>query len=286
MPPVTEQLDIDGSTQPDFTTTPIIVVDGVSAGGGVNGLELAAGSDSSTIRGLVINNFGGAGTQVDSSNNTIAGNWIGLEADGVTAAGNNTNGIALQAGSDNNTVGGTVAADRNVVSANVVNGLAIVGDSNLIIGNYFGTDSSGGVAGVGNGGYGIALNAGDGNTIGGTTVPSSNLSAGNTLAGIGIAPVFTAMKRGAVCAPGVGALPNARVATLAPLAGLAPLSRHCNTPVVCTAPVKTAAAGKYFPLMPVTVFWGAGARPSHCSRLRSMLSSPTLPARMAMPIGT
>ena len=45
LPPITEQVNIDGSTQPDFTTTPIIVLDGVSAGG-VSGLELAAGSDA------------------------------------------------------------------------------------------------------------------------------------------------------------------------------------------------------------------------------------------------
>ena len=191
LPLITEQLDILGNTQPDFPGTPIIVVDGISAGmvGGGRGVDLAPGSDSSTIRGLVIINFRRVGMRLDSPNNTIAGNWIGLAADGVTAAGNGNPathpGIIVESGSDNNIIGGTVAADRNVVSASSASGIVVGGANNLIIGNYVGTDSSGAVAGVGNAEFGIGFQGGgESNTVGGTSVASRNLIADNGAGGI------------------------------------------------------------------------------------------------------
>jgi len=185
LPNITDPVTIDGSTQPDFPGTPIIVVDGVSAGAGVHGLRLEAGSDGSTIRSLVIINFTSRGMSVVSPNNTITGNWIGLKADGVTAAGNGAYGIVLSATASNSTVGGTLAAERNVISANNLSGIYVTGNNNLVIGNYVGTNSSGAVAGVGNGGDGILINLGaDGNTVGGTTASSGNIIAGNTGDGI------------------------------------------------------------------------------------------------------
>jgi len=181
LPSITGTLVMDGSTQPDFTTTPIIVLDGASAGAGARGLVLD-GSGSSTIRGLVINNFELQGIRVDSNNNTIVGNWLGLGADGVSGAANS---VGIRISGNNNTVGGTLAADRNVVSGNNEIGITIFGRSNLIIGNYIGTDSSGAVAGIGNGWDGIRLAPGDeDNTIGGTTVPSRNIIADNNRVGI------------------------------------------------------------------------------------------------------
>jgi len=161
LPSITGTLVMDGSTQPDFTTTPIIVLDGASAGAGARGLVLD-GSGSSTIRGLVINNFELQGIRVDSNNNTIVGNWLGLGADGVSGAANS---VGIRISGNNNTVGGTLAADRNVFSGNNEMGIIIFGSSNLIIGNYVGTDSSGAVAGIGNGWDGIRLAPGSGNSI-------------------------------------------------------------------------------------------------------------------------
>ncbi len=152
LPTVSEQVAVDGSTQPDFQGTPIIVVNGVSADVAV-GLVLAGGSDGSTIRGLIINSFDGREIQLRSSNN--------------------------------NTVGGTAADDRNVFSGNTPEGINARGDNNVIIGNYIGTDKSGSVAGVGNASNGIRLSQGvDGNTIGGTTAAARNIIAGNTSADV------------------------------------------------------------------------------------------------------
>ena len=126
LPQITEQLDILGNTQPDFPGTPIIVLDGVSAGAGARGLELLfTGSGSSTIRGLVINNFDLQGIRVNSNNNTIVGNWLGLGADGVSGVANN---VGIRISGNDNTVGGTLAADRNVVSGNNEMGIIIFGE--------------------------------------------------------------------------------------------------------------------------------------------------------------
>jgi len=183
LPFLTEQVDIDGATQPDFPGTPIIVIDGNSIG--VHGLQLDPGSDGSTIRGFVINNFDARGIHVVSSSNTIAGNWIGLDVDGVTAAANSRHNISLSATADNNTIGGTLGTDRNVISASGEAGMIIQGNNNDIIGNFIGTDSAGAVAGLGNAFTGIRIEStADNITIGGTTVPSRNIIADNGFDGI------------------------------------------------------------------------------------------------------
>jgi len=184
LPTITDPVTIDGSTEPDFAGTPVVEIDGSSAGVGARGLQLLGGSNGSTIRGLVINNFDNRGIHVASASNTIAGNWIGLDIDGVTAAGNNTQGLFLTGAGDNNTIGGTVAADRNVISANT-QGIHVRGDNNVIIGNYVGTNSAGAVAGVGNTSQGIRLNTNaNNNMIGGTAAADANIIAGNSNDGI------------------------------------------------------------------------------------------------------
>src|SRR5437667_30417 len=52
LPLVTSPVVIDGSSQPGFGGTPIIELNGSSAGGGANGLTIAA--TGSTVKGLVI----------------------------------------------------------------------------------------------------------------------------------------------------------------------------------------------------------------------------------------
>ena len=81
----------------------------------------------------------------------VTGNIIGLTADGEHPLGNVGPGILIL-NSPDNTIGGTSAAERNVISANVSNG-GNAGDGidvsgtgstgNLIQGNYVGTDIQG-----------------------------------------------------------------------------------------------------------------------------------------------
>ena len=208
---------IDGYTQPGSAanTDPIdqadnavirIELDGSQAGRPANGLELfAAGC---TVRGLAIHSFvtklqvgtttnlllDGVGIFVLADHETIAGNFIGTDATGMVAKGNEVQGIALF-GFDN-TIGGTNPADRNVISANGGDGVGTASSEtgNRIIGNFIGTDATGAAALPTNlltvAGYRLAsdgvLLEGSGETVGGTTPEERNVISGNASAGVAL----------------------------------------------------------------------------------------------------
>src|SRR2546429_88619 len=80
---------------------------------GATGLVVTAGS--STVRGLQITRWSNRGIELSGgSSNLVAGNYIGT--DGSHALGDGAAGVIADVGSFNNTIGGTMAADRNVVS--------------------------------------------------------------------------------------------------------------------------------------------------------------------------
>src|SRR5687767_1144072 len=56
LPPITEPVDVDGTTQPGFAGTPLVAIDGTNVPAGQSGLVLS-GHTGSRIRGLVINRF-------------------------------------------------------------------------------------------------------------------------------------------------------------------------------------------------------------------------------------
>ena len=93
LPPITDSVVIDGTTQPGFAGTPLIELNGASAGAN-DGLRLQAGN--STIRGLAINRFAGAGIHVTapSGTNFIQGNFIGTDPSGSIARGNGDRGAS------------------------------------------------------------------------------------------------------------------------------------------------------------------------------------------------
>lgn len=183
LPTISQTVTIDATTDDSFAANgnrPVIVLDG---GGTVqDGLQFYAGSDGSTVRGLVIQNFARHGLDLSGSGgHTVAGNWIGLDSAGTGAAGN-LYGINVW-NSGNNVIGGSSAADRNVISGNAADGIVITTDNgtsagNLIRGNYIGTDAAG-TASVGNAAQGIWINAA-GNTIGGTAAGEGNVISGAT----------------------------------------------------------------------------------------------------------
>ncbi|MGI9517880.1 MAG: DUF4347 domain-containing protein, partial [Pirellulaceae bacterium] len=189
LPDITDTLFVDGTSEPDFAGTPVIELDGSSAGS-ANGLYLAAGSDGSEIRGLVINQFSGVGSgygiYVDSSNNhLIAGNYIGTDVTGMLNRANTSEGISVTFGS-NVTIGGTSVADRNVIAGNQGHEVRInFGSNNTIIGNYLGVDASG-TSALASMNSGVWLNAASNNTIGGSTAAEANVIGGNGLYGVQI----------------------------------------------------------------------------------------------------
>jgi parallel beta-helix repeat protein len=164
---------IDGTTQPGFAGSPLIVLDGSQVAGA--GLVISAGA--STVRGLAVVNFkAGAGVALlTGGGNLVAGDYLGT-ADGATAAPNRFGLVLLN--SSGNTVGGASDADRNVVSGNTFCGLYVQGSSNNneVEGNYFGTDA-GGTRALGNR-FDIRID-GSGNTVGGTAAGAGNVISGS-----------------------------------------------------------------------------------------------------------
>ena len=198
LPPVTTVgIIIDATTQTTNqgdtnSSGPEVEIDGTGAGGAANGLILGATSTGSTIRGLAIGNFSDNGILLLGGSNTVAGNYIGLSADGTTVAANNSNDASNQGGirieSASNTIGGVSVAERNVASGNFYAGIALFGagaTSNDIYGNYLGLDA-GGTLDRGNVEEGINLQFTGGNTIGGPLAGQRNVISGNNSDGIEI----------------------------------------------------------------------------------------------------
>ncbi|MCA9423135.1 MAG: DUF4347 domain-containing protein, partial [Nitrospira sp.] len=92
LPTITEAVLIDGWSEPDFAGTPVIELNGASAGAGVHGLTISTGSGS-TIRGLVINRFGGDALNINADNVTVVGNYLGTDVTGTVDLGNGDDGI-------------------------------------------------------------------------------------------------------------------------------------------------------------------------------------------------
>lgn len=212
LPPITDSVIIDGTSQPGFSNAPLIELSGNGAGANARGLYITGSAAGSTVRGLIINKFSAQGIFIDTSNVTVAGNYVGTNAAGTAGAGNAGDGVAIFSGTsaasaNGNVVGGSTAADRNIISGNAQNGVGITAQvggtatGNTIAGNYIGTNAAG-TAAIANGGDGILINHADGggpanagnNTIGGTTsitvdgacTGSCNLVSGNIANGIGL----------------------------------------------------------------------------------------------------
>jgi hypothetical protein len=112
-------------------------------------------------------------------NNVIKGNYIGTDVNGTSALGNTTFGINIQGNSGGNSIGGTNPADRNLISGNGNTGLRITTGSNIVLGNYIGTDVSGNID-LGNGNQGLRIDNASGNKVGGTGAGEGNIISGNS----------------------------------------------------------------------------------------------------------
>ncbi len=159
------------------------------------GLHLAAGSAGSIIRGLAINSCTYTpGILVDDANNSITGNYIGMDAAGVQPLPNMA-GIVIN--TDSNVIGGSTPAERNVISGvnQSLNSLFVstgfigsganiaitTGSNNIVTGNYLGTNPAGTQAltqGLGLSEVGVYILSGSNNQI------TANLISGNIFGGI------------------------------------------------------------------------------------------------------
>ncbi len=153
------------------------------------GVELDSGASGNTIGGLTATPGTGAGNVISGNvnrgiedsggSNIIAGNLIGLSADGTAALANGGDGVYALSG---DTIGGTAAGAGNVISGNEGAGVAFEGDDDLLAGNFIGTDITGMVA-IANEILGVEIDfGGSGNTIGGLTA-TPGTGAGNVISG-------------------------------------------------------------------------------------------------------
>jgi hypothetical protein len=174
LPALTDVAIIDGTTATNFDNLSglMLTLDGSRLRGHANGLVLQGGS--STVRGLEITNFPHNGILVTSAFNTIGGDEIGLNINGVP---NNPPGRITDQVPTGTTAPVFVRPPLgNVISGNGGDGVRIKGDSaqfNLLEGNFIGTDVSGIVA-RGNRGNGVSIIDADNNTLLGTTPPDRN----------------------------------------------------------------------------------------------------------------
>jgi len=141
------------------------------------GRNVVSGNDGGGIT-LRSGQFDGA-----ADRNSVQNNVVGLNEDGTTAVPNSSAGINV--GSEQNTIGGTAAGERNVVSGNFANGMAVFGDRNTIQGNLVGTDALGTSARPNL--NGIEINNGANNQVGGATAGARNVVSGNRQEGLQIA---------------------------------------------------------------------------------------------------
>ncbi|HEX3249193.1 MAG TPA: Calx-beta domain-containing protein, partial [Pyrinomonadaceae bacterium] len=176
LPEITERVVIDGTTQPGYAGTPLIELDGFATNSST-GLVIKAGG--STVRGLSLGNFRGNGAiwLTGCDNNVIQANYVGIAADGTTARPNSS-GIVLN-NSSNNIIGGTTAASRNVISGNLFNGVELNGNTNVVQGNFIGTNAAGTAAIANTNGVGVISSQYTDNLIGGTAAGARNLISGN-----------------------------------------------------------------------------------------------------------
>ena len=143
------------------------------AGGGFGALALSAllqRDDRATAATLATNPFAPRPAHHDAqapavilvsgsgvffpSNFVVAGNFIGTNATGSAAAGNK---VGIQVVTGEGTIGGSAAADRNIISGNVTDGIYVTGDNAL---NIYGNAIGGGADGttpLGNGHDGVML---------------------------------------------------------------------------------------------------------------------------------
>ena len=179
LPTITHPVILDATTQPGaacpVAATPasiFVTLDGTLLIG--DALTLGAGSDGSIIKGFSIVNFTGDGIQINSNNNSIQCNHIGVARDGLTAAGNSVMGVDVAG--DGNTIGGNTHFLRNVISANFTHGIRVDNaQDNNFFGNYIGLGADGQTP-LGNSQHGIRFWNGDSSSISGNYIGDNGSS--------------------------------------------------------------------------------------------------------------
>jgi hypothetical protein len=133
--------------------------------------------------GIYLNGYVFAVSNPATTGNIIQGNFIGTNATGEAALGNQQYGVNLN-DAPQTQIGGTAPSARNIISANITGGVDLgFGDNSQVEGNYIGPDALG-TSALGSQGKGIIFTNGSYDLIGGTTAGAGNVISGNAGKGI------------------------------------------------------------------------------------------------------
>jgi hypothetical protein len=122
-----------------------------------------------------------------SPGNQVLGNFIGTDASGTVAVPNGLHGVEVSGSSSGSVIGEDSPGRSNLISGNVIDGVRIAGaTSNVIMGNFIGTDISG-TSALPNLARGVLFGGGaSNNVVGGTTPEARNVIAANGTFGVSI----------------------------------------------------------------------------------------------------
>ena len=138
----------------------------------ISGNFCTIGGTTTDGLGNTVSGNDGKGLVLLGSLNTIQGNALGSHALG-TNQGNKLSGLTVTGGL--NTIGGATADLGNTINGNGVNGITLVGNDVVLLGNLIGTDANG--TNLGNLQYGLQI-IGSRNKVG----PGDGSGLGNTIA--------------------------------------------------------------------------------------------------------
>jgi CSLREA domain-containing protein len=176
-PPITSQVTIDGTTEPDYAGTPIIEINGTTASTGGGGVLTLAGG-SSTVRGLVLNRVQFPGSAIllqGPGGNLVELNRIGTDVTGTVALSPGGIGVRIHTSTGaGNRIRDNLISGNNygIITRPPSNG------QNVITGNVIGLDATGTtmVSNPASSNAGIELeHDGGSNRIGGTSVGDRNV---------------------------------------------------------------------------------------------------------------
>ena len=179
LPPITEQLTVDGFSQPGASpntlakgTNAELLIElsgsGLTNAGDHTGLSISA-SDS-VVQGLVINRFGGAGVHIFDTASLVRleQNFIGTDPTGTQDFGNAIGVLDEGLGTS---IGGNFPQDANLISGNDGPGIAIRNraTSTQASHNLIGTDKSG-TKRLGNAEEGVEITGSSNNSLENNTI--------------------------------------------------------------------------------------------------------------------
>jgi parallel beta-helix repeat protein len=209
LPDFTDDFEILGFTQPGSSentngtglpdnSVHQIELDGTNSGGGTGaGVLRIAGTADFIVDGLVINRSPGAAIQVNGATGTISGNFLGTDPTGLIAHPNFF-GVEIE-GSTGVQIGGTLPAQRNVISGNSGSQIGFGclfggGTGHDIQGNFIGPAASGTAVPTGNPagnqtGISLCFVVTD-VTVGGAVDGARNVISGNAFVGVTVSNAF------------------------------------------------------------------------------------------------